>query len=101
MHSRTCPECGDTKPLRTGFYRWRDKRYRKWRWSKRCRECTRRRTRERYAAIMADPYTAEKERARKRRQADRKGPANAARCKRYRQRLREERPEEYQRQLED
>lgn len=83
------------------FYRWHDKRLSGYRWSTNCRNCTRAIIRRRYRQIMADPYTAKRERERKRKQADRQGPKNAVRCARYRDRLKVERPEEYKRQLED
>jgi len=96
---KTCPECGQSKPLRSGFYRWKNdgKPY----WSRVCRVCVRERSRRNYRKNMADPYTAEKERERRRNYPDRKGPQNAERCKRYRERMKRERPDAYARYLED
>lgn len=98
---RTCPECGVRGVIADDFYTWVDKGSR--RVSRLCRVCTRAHARERYAARMADPYIKRRERERQRTWAAEKAKriANPDRCRRYRARLKQERPKVYQQQLED
>jgi hypothetical protein len=97
---KRCPECGKTKSLAEDFYHWKETRGRP-RESRVCKECTRARNRARYARIMADPYLAERERAMNAERHRRTAEANRERCRRYRAKVKAERPEVYQRQLED
>lgn len=98
---RTCPECELRGEIAEDFYTWVDKGSR--RVSRLCRDCTRERARRRYAERMADPYIKRRERERQRTWAaeERKRNANPDRCRRYRARVKAERPDVYQQQLED
>lgn len=105
---KRCPECTRVLSLADDFYHWNDARHpgeNRERISRVCKECTRRRARKRYRQVMADPYTAAHERElSKKRQARYRAddPAkNAARCKRYRERIKEEDPARYRAMLED
>jgi hypothetical protein len=96
-----CPGCGKKKPRKTGYYRWTDNGSP--RKSRLCKTCIRQAQRERHERIMADPYLAGRERARKNtwEGRQRRAEANPDRCRRYRERLKAERPDVYQQQLED
>jgi|1185.fasta_scaffold12914_3 hypothetical protein len=98
---RTCPECGLYGLIAEEFYTWVDKGI--VRVSRLCRTCTRAHARARYAERMSDPYIKRRERERQRTWAAEKAKrdANPDRCRRYRARLKVERPSVYQQQLED
>jgi hypothetical protein len=99
---RVCSVCGREKPI-TCFYKWNDRG--EPRLSRPCKSCKRRKVRERYQAILADPYLTKRERERERNLSpealQRQHERNAERCRRYREKLKRERPEVYQQQLED
>lgn len=59
---KRCPRCEETKPCKTGFYGWTDKRTGNWRWHTYCRECVLEKTRER----ASSPEYREKRRERDR-----------------------------------
>lgn len=95
---RRCPQCNTRGLIGDDFYTWNDNGAR--RISRLCKECCRQRVRDRYKRIMADPYLAERERTRKTDWAT-KQARNPERCRRYRAKLKAERPDVYQQQLED
>jgi hypothetical protein len=98
---KRCPDCWRKKLIAEDFYTWLDRG--RPRVSTRCKLCHRKRVRARYAAMMADPYLAARERDRKNswEQVRQRQIHNAERCRRYRERLKTERPEVYRQQLED
>lgn len=97
---RTCRACGQEKRV-SGFYQWRDSRSGAPRIDLDCRACKRKRTRERYAEMMADPYLASRENKRKAEWHRAHPNTGVEACRRYRERLKRERPEVHQQQLED
>jgi hypothetical protein len=97
---KRCPTCQRDKLIESDFYHWTDKG--RPRLSAHCKDCIRERRRERYYEVVADPYLAERLRKRQNTWALRGDQReNVARCKRYREKLKVERPEVYQQQLED
>jgi hypothetical protein len=95
---KLCPDCRRRKLIAEDYYTWAEDGG--VRVAARCKPCYRARVRKYYAKQMADPYTAERVRERQNRWAQRKA-RNPERCKRYREKLKIERPEVYQQQLED
>lgn len=99
---RVCPRCRRRKLIAEDFYHWFERNGRE-RVARQCKECRREIVRLRYAAIMADPYLRRRELERKAswEVEQRKRERNPDRCRRYREKLKAERPEVYQQQLED
>jgi hypothetical protein len=97
---RVCSVCKREKRI-TYFYAWTNRGQP--RLSGECKACKRKKMRARYLAVQADPYLARRERERKMswEATQRKQGLNPERCRRYRERLKRERPEVYQQQLED
>jgi hypothetical protein len=100
---KTCKACGFRGRVDEDFYVWKAGDGRHLRVSARCRECHRQASRERYARVMSDPYLRRLEAERKRNweAEQRKRAANPERCRRYREKLKAERPSVYRQQLED
>lgn len=95
---KVCEQCRRRKLIMQDFYRWEDDG--RTHVASRCKPCYREQVRARYREAMADPYTAKRLRERQNSWAQRK-VRNAERCRRYRAKLKAERPEVYQQQLED
>jgi hypothetical protein len=97
---KVCPSCRRRKLLAEDYYHWTDDGSA--RTSRLCKPCVNDQRRKRYREVVDDPYLKRKLHER---QSDwakenlRKG--NAERCRRYRERVKAERPDLYQRQLED
>lgn len=98
---KQCPQCRRRKLIEADYYRWTDGDT--VRVSAQCKVCVRARRRAAYERTVADPYLREQMRKRQRswEAEQRKRKANPERCKRYRERLKAERPEVYRQQLED
>lgn len=101
---RLCPECNVVK-REALFYHWKDSRNGNQRSTRVCKACTRRRQRERYRRVMADPYLAKHERemnsARQKRYYAENPERNNARCRRWREKVKRTDPKRYQQMLED
>jgi hypothetical protein len=95
---KVCPDCTRRLRIAEDFYHWLDEG--KDRTSRICRQCTCRRSKKRRDKIKSDPYLLKRERARQNKWG-RGHPRNAERCRIYREKLKRERPEVYQQQLED
>jgi hypothetical protein len=97
---KLCPTCWRKKRIAEDFYHWTDEGSP--RMSAQCKVCIRAIRRERYREVVADPYLQRRLRERQNEWAQRVDQReNAERCKRYREKLKRERPEVYQQQLED
>lgn len=95
---KICPDCQRRKLLAEDFYHWYDDGPRT---SRQCKLCVRKRRRQRYQQVMSDPYLRERLSRRKARWEANKRARNPERCREYRARLKAERPEVYEQQLED